>query len=401
MHKLDNSFLANTYGRLPISFSHGEGMWLHADDGKKYLDMLGGVAVNTLGHSHPQFIDGLKDQLQKLIHTSNYYFIKEQQLLAKELASLTKMNSVFFSNSGCEANEAAIKFARLYGSKKKITEPEIIVMENSFHGRTMATLTATGNRKAQAGFEPLLKGFMRVAFDDIPSIQNIAKSKNNVIAIMLEPIQGEGGVNAPHDIEQYLADLRKICDKNDWLLILDEVQTGIGRTGKLFAFQHSEIIPDILTSAKGLGSGVPIGATIINEKVSNILEPGKHGSTFGGNPLACRAGNLTLKILHDKKLQQNAMIMGKKLFNLLSDLLSEKKYIKEIRGLGLMLGIEFSVPCYQLMNMALSKGLLINVTSEKVVRLVPPLIISEEEISFFMQQFDLLLKDFEKEIFND
>ena len=392
-----NYSILKTYGRLPISFEKGEGVWLFDKHGNKYLDALAGVAVNTLGHSHPYFISGLKDQLNQLIHVSNYVNISEQEKLASRLAILTGMSAVFFSNSGCEANEAAIKFARLFATSKKVIDPQIIVMENSFHGRTMATLSATGSRKVQAGFEPLLKGFIRVPFDDIESIKKIAEQKKNIVAIFVEPVQGEGGVRAPKNLSSYLNDLKKICDHNEWLLMLDEVQTGIGRTGRLFAYQFAGIKPDVLTSAKGLGSGVPIGATLVSEKITNIIKPGQHGSTFGGNPFACRAGNLTLDVLDQEKLYLNATIQGSKIAHALRDQTKSLDFVIDVRQQGLMVGVELSHDCQELMSIALKYNLLISVTSGNIIRIVPPLIINDVESEFLVTKLMMMLKDYSKE----
>jgi acetylornithine aminotransferase len=289
--------LMNTYGRQPITFTRGEGAWLWDDKGNRYLDALSGVAVNGLGHAHPKLVKTLQAQVAKLIHVSNIYHIAEQEALGDKLAEVSGMDKVFFCNSGCEANEAAIKLARLYGHNKGIENPEIIVMEKAFHGRTMATLSATGNRKTQAGFEPLVGGFIRVPFDDLDAIKQIAARKNNVVAVLVEPVQGEGGINIPHDGKAYLEGLRMVCDEHGWLLMLDEVQTGIGRTGTWFAFQHTNIAPDVMTLAKGLGSGVPVGACVAKGVAAETFTPGKHGSTFGGNPLATTAGLATLNII--------------------------------------------------------------------------------------------------------
>lgn len=389
--------ILKTYGRLPISFEKGEGVWLFDKQGNKYLDALAGVAVNTLGHVHPYFTSGLKDQLDQFIHLSNYVNISEQEKLAERLATMTGMSAVFFSNSGCEANEAAIKFARLFANSKKVTDPQIIVMENSFHGRTMATLSATGSRKVQAGFEPLLKGFIRVPFDDLDSIKKIADQNKNVVAILVEPIQGEGGIRLPKNLSSYLNDLRKICDQNEWLLMLDEVQTGVGRTGRLYAFQYSDIKPDVLTSAKGLGSGVPIGATLVNEKITNIIKPGQHGSTFGGNPLACRAGNLTLDVLDQENLYLNATIQGSKIAHALREQTKSLDFVIDVRQQGLMIGIELSHDCPELMTLALKYNLLISVTSGNVIRIVPPLVINDDESEFLVSNLMLMLKDYLKE----
>ncbi len=389
--------ILKTYGRLPISFEKGEGVWLFDKQGNKYLDALAGVAVNTLGHAHPYFTSGLKDQLDQFIHLSNYVNIGEQEKLAERLATMTGMSAVFFSNSGCEANEAAIKFARLFANSKKVTDPQIIVMENSFHGRTMATLSATGSRKVQAGFEPLLKGFIRVPFDDLDSIRKIADQNKNVVAILVEPIQGEGGIRLPKNLSSYLNDLRKICDQNEWLLMLDEVQTGVGRTGRLYAFQYSDIKPDVLTSAKGLGSGVPIGATLVNKKITNIIKPGQHGSTFGGNPLACRAGNLTLDVLDQEKLYLNATIQGSKIAHAVREQTKSLDFVIDVRQQGLMIGIELGHDCTELMTLALKYNLLISVTSGNVIRVVPPLVINDDESEFLVSNLILMLKDYLKE----
>lgn len=386
--------LLNTYNRLPVSFERGEGVWLFDKSGEKYLDGLSGVAVNTLGHNHPKLVKALTDQISKLIHVSNYYNIEEQSLLAEELATLSHLSSSFFCNSGCEANEAAIKIARLHGHKRKINSPDIIVMEKAWHGRSMATLSATGSRKAQAGFEPLMPGFVRVPYDDIISIQKIANQKNNVVAIMLEPIQGEGGINIPKNLKNYLSDLRKICDANNWLLIFDEVQCGIGRTGKWFAFQHSDIKPDVITLAKGLASGVPIGACITNESTSHLLVPGKHGSTFGGNPLACVSASVTLEAVKSQCLMENAIIQGDFITKKLEKNLEEYKIVKKIRHIGLMIGIELYVPCNELIQMALDEKLLINVTADNVIRLLPPLIINESESQFLVDKLSNLIINF-------
>ena len=350
----------STYQRLPISFNRGEGVWLHAKNGDKYLDALSGIAVNTLGYSHPKFVKAISDQIKNLIHVSNLYNIEEQCLLAKELAFLSELSATFFCNSGCEANELAIKIARLHGHDLKIHGPEIIVMDNAFHGRTMATLSASGSRKVQAGFEPLMSGFVRVPFDNINAIQEIASKKNKISALFVEPIQGEGGVNIPDDFESYLKELRDICDKNNWLLIFDEVQCGVGRTGKWFAYQNSSIKPDVVTLAKGLASGVPIGACIANEKASSLISPGKHGSTFGGNPLAMVAGLKTLEIMKEESLLGNAMTQGQLIISLLNKEFEHNDKIISIRHMGLMIGIELKNPCAVLVELAMNNKLLIN-----------------------------------------
>ena len=377
--KLMNKNLMPTYNRLPISFEKGKGVWLFDKNKTKYLDGLSGIAVNTLGHNHPALVNAISKQASKLIHISNYYHIEEQAVLADKLVKLSKLSSVFFCNSGCEANEAAIKLARLHGHKLGIDTPNIIVMEGGFHGRTMGTLSASGGRKYQAGFEPLMSGYIRVPFDDIDAIEKISSKKNKVSAIFVEPIQGEGGINIPNNFKQYLKKLRQICDQNKWLLIFDEVQCGIGRTGKWFAHQHSSVKPDVITLAKGLGSGMPIGACIANKTATQLMQPGKHGSTFGGNPLACAAGIATLTAIEKEYLIKNATSQGLFITNLLNEKFKSNKNIISIRSLGLMIGIELSMPCSEIVNIALEKKLLINVTADRVVRLLPPLIINKTE----------------------
>lgn len=388
------SHLMNTYGRQPVTFSHGEGVWLWSTNGEKYLDALSGVAVNSLGHAHPVLVKAIQNQVAKMIHVSNIYHIAEQEALANKLAEISGMDKVFFCNSGCEANEAAIKLARLYAHNKGIANPEIIVMERSFHGRTMATLSATGNRKAQAGFEPLVSGFVRVPFDDLAAVQAIASRKNNVVAILVEPVQGEGGIHIPADMAAYMQGLRKVCDDNGWLLMLDEVQSGIGRTGTWFAFQHTGILPDVMTLAKGLGSGVPIGACLARGVAAETFIPGKHGSTFGGNPLATTAGLTTLDVIADEKLRENAQKMGDLINQLIKDAFKNEAGVKVIRNAGLMVGIELDRPCGELVKMALAAHLLINVTAERVVRLLPPLVISEHEVRELVSRLTPLIMQF-------
>lgn len=371
------SNLMSTYLRLPVTFVKGEGVRLWDDRGNCYLDALSGIAVCSLGHSHPVLTKALCEQVGKLIHTSNLYCIEQQELLAERLATLSGMDRVFFCNSGAEANEAAIKLARLYGHNKGIELPTIIVMERSFHGRTMATLTATGNRKAQAGFEPLLAGFLRVPYDDLDAVAQIADNNKHVVAVLVETYQGEGGVNFPQI--NYLQGLRQLCDQNNWLLMLDEVQCGIGRTGKWFAFQHSGIVPDVMTLAKGLGSGVPIGACVAKGEAGEVFKPGNHASTFGGNPLACTAALTTLNVIEKDHLMQNAIKVGGFIQDRFKEKLASWLDVIHIRGQGLMLGIELPVFCGELVKEALKHRLLINVTSEKVVRLLPALIMNQAE----------------------
>lgn len=368
----------STYNRLPVSFSHGEGVWLFDDNGKRYLDAISGIGVNALGHAHPELTRRLQAQAGELLHTSNIYGVKNQQALADALCAASGMDNVFFCNSGAEGNEAAIKLARLYGHSRDIDRPTIVVMENAFHGRTMATLTASGNRKVQAGFEPLINGFTRAPYGDIKALETIAKNNHDVCAVLLEPIQGEAGINLLPD--GFLEELRALCDKHHWLLMLDEVQTGNGRTGKYFAYQHSNAMPDVVVTAKGLGGGVPIGACLARGTAAELFKPGNHGSTFGGNPLACAAGLAVIESLHKEHLIENAEAMGQKLLDGLRQRLAGVKGVTKIRGKGLMLGIELTGNCGGLVQQALDVGLLINVTADKVVRLLPPLTINEQEI---------------------
>lgn len=386
------SHLMNTYARQPIAFSHGAGAWLWDTDGKRYLDALAGIAVNTLGHAHPRFTAALKAQIDRLIHCSNVYQVPQQELLADKLCAVSGMQEVFLANSGCEANEAAIKLARLYGHNQGIDNPAIIVMEKSFHGRTLATLSATGNRKVQAGFEPLVKGFVRVPYADLEAVRQVAQNDRNVVAVLVEPIQGEGGIRTPD--AGYLQGLREICDAQGWLLMLDEVQCGMGRTGKWFAHQHTGILPDVMTLAKGLGSGVPIGACLAAGRASGTFKPGNHGSTFGGNPLACTAGIATLDIIEQDGLLAHAEQIGQTIRDGLAAGLQGVAGVKAIRGQGLMLGIELDKPCADLVKLALARGLLINVTADSVVRLLPPLILSQEEAHELVTGLVSLIQDF-------
>ena len=381
-----------TYNRLPVSFQRGEGAWLWDTDGKRYLDALSGIAVCGLGHAHPAVKEALCNQAGQLIHTSNLYGISQQEKLGEMLTRLSGMDRVFFSNSGAEANEAAIKLARLYGHHKGIENPVIVVMENSFHGRTLATLSATGNRKVQAGFEPLVKGFARIPYGDIESLQQVADNTANVVAVLVEPVQGEGGINIP--AEDYLNRIREICDRNDWLMMLDEIQTGMGRSGRMFAHQHNGITPDVMTLAKGLGNGVPIGACLAKGKAAEVLGPGTHGSTFGGNPLACSAAIAVIDTLESNKLTERADQLGASLLADFADALEGVAGVEEIRGTGLLIGIELDRPCAELVGKALEKGLLINVTAEKVIRLLPPLILSDEEAQQLVEAVSNLIKDF-------
>ncbi len=386
------SHLMNTYARLPVAFERGEGVWLVDTQGKRYLDGLAGIAVVGLGHAHPRLTAVLQEQVRTLVHTSNLYAIPLQEKLADRLAEISGMESVFFCNSGCEANEAAIKLARLYGHKRGIDAPAIIVMEQAFHGRTLATLTATGSRKAQAGFEPLVAGFVRVPFNDLEAVRRVASNNRNVVAVLVELIQGEGGIQLCSN--DYLAGLRAICDENKWLLMLDEVQTGTGRTGTWFAFQHSGVKPDVVTLAKGLANGVPIGTCMAAGVAATLFKPGNHGSTFGGNPLACAAGLETLAIIEADALMQNAAAIGDFIRTAMGERLSGAPGVKDIRGSGLMIGIELDQPCGELVARALAAGLLINVTADTVVRLLPPLIITREEAQLLVDMLAPLIIEF-------
>ena len=389
--------LMNTYMRQPVTFTKGEGVWLWDTAGEKYLDALAGVAVNGLGHAHPKMVAAISEQAAKLIHVSNIYQIAEQDALADKLCAISGMDKVFFCNSGCEANEASIKLARLYGHNKGISSPEIIVMDKSFHGRTMATLSATGNRKVQAGFEPLVSGFIRVPYDDVDAVKQVASSNPNVVAILVEPVQGEGGINIPKDSSAYLETLRQICDAHGWLLMVDEVQTGIGRTGTWFAYQHTAIMPDVMSLAKGLGSGVPIGACLARGKAAEVFVYGKHGSTFGGNPLACAAGLATLAAIEDEGLCAHAEKMGELIKLGFQVAFADTPAVKVVRNAGLMIGIELDRPCGELVKMALAAKLLINVTADKVVRLLPPLVIKQDEAQELVKRLSAVIKEFLKQ----
>ncbi|MBP5985383.1 MAG: aspartate aminotransferase family protein [Brachymonas sp.] len=382
----------NTYGRLPIALSHGKGCHVWDVNGKCYLDALGGIAVNTLGHAHPKLVPALQEQIGKLIHTSNYYHVPLQEQLAAKLAALSGMRNVFFCNSGLEANEAALKIARKFGHDKGIERPEVVVFEQAFHGRSIATLSATANPKIQAGFGPLVEGFIRVPRNDIPALQRATEGNPNVVAVFLETIQGEGGVHAMQ--EQYLRELRALCDQRDWLLMADEVQCGIGRTGKWFAHQWAGIVPDVMPLAKGLGSGVPIGAVVAGPKAAGILQPGNHGTTFGGNPLAMRAGVETLRIMEEDGLLANATQVGAHLKTALQQAFAGMPEVVDIRGQGLMLGIELDRPCGALLAMGAERGLLFSVTAERVIRLVPPLILTQAEADEIVRILSALVKDF-------
>jgi len=382
----------NTYGRLPLALTHGRGCWVWDTNGKKYLDGLGGIAVNTLGHAHPKLVPALQDQVAKLIHCSNYYEIPLQEQLAARLCEISGLQGAFFCNSGLEANEAALKIARKFGHDKGIERPEIIVYERAFHGRSIATLSATGNPKVQAGFGPLVEGFVRVPLNDLAAIEAVARDNPNVVAVFLETIQGEGGVNPSR--WEYLQGLRAVCDRQDWLLMLDEVQCGIGRTGKWFAHQWAGVLPDVMPLAKGLGSGVPIGAVVCGPRAVDVLGPGNHGTTFGGNPLAMRAGVETLRIVEEDDLMANAAKVGAVLTDGLKRELAGLVGVTDIRGAGLMIGIELDRPCGVLLGRAAQVGLLISVTADRVIRLVPPLILSADEAGQIVAMLCPLIKSF-------
>ncbi len=386
------SHVMNTYARLPVAFTHGQGCHVYDEQGRCYLDALAGIAVNTLGHNHPRLVRALAEQAGRLIHTSNLYRIREQEMLADKLAAVAAMDEVFFCNSGCEANEAAIKLARFFGHQKGIDSPAIIVMEKAFHGRTMATLSATGNRKVQAGFEPLVSGFVRVPFDDLPAVEQVAANNPNVVAVLFEPIQGEGGVHIAHN--DYMRALRRICDDKDWLFMVDEVQCGVGRTGAWFAHQHAAVKPDVMALAKGLGSGVPIGACLAAGKAAGLFTPGNHGSTFGGNPFACAAALTTLDVIVADGLVDRAAQLGANIRAGFQEQLTGVAGIVDIRGDGLMIGIELDRACGDLVNQALSAGLLINVTADKVIRLLPPLVLSDAEAKQLVETLAPLVKKF-------
>jgi acetylornithine aminotransferase len=382
----------NTYARLPVAFTHGQGVWLWDAQGKRYMDALGGIAVNTLGHAHPRLVKTISAQAGRLIHTSNLYQITEQENLADKLAAISGMDKIFFCNSGCEANEAAIKIARLYAKGKGVENPAIVVMEQSFHGRTLATLSATGSRKVQAGFEPLVSGFVRVPYDDLEAVRQVAQHNRNVVAVLVEPIQGEGGINVAH--LEYLKGLRALCDEYQWLLMLDEIQCGLGRTGKWFYYQHAGFHPDVVTLAKGLAGGIPIGACLAKGAAADVFKQGNHGSTFGGNPFACAAALTTLDVIEQDHLLENASKAGDALRAGFTLALAGAKGVVAVRGVGLMVGIELDRPCGELVQRALAAGLLINVTADKVVRLLPPLILSQDEARQLIDTLSPLIRDF-------
>lgn len=384
--------LMSTYARQPVVFEHGEGAWLWDTQGRKYLDAISGVAVCGLGHAHPAVTQALCEQAGRLVHTSNLYRIGRQEELARELMRLSGMDNAFFCNSGAEANEAAIKIARLYGHQRGINIPTVVVAENSFHGRTLATLTATGNRRVQAGFEPLVQGFVRMAYNDLEALQTVARNSPNIAAVLIEPVQGESGIRVPD--ENYLAGVRAMCDEHGWLMMLDEVQTGLCRTGAWFAFQHHGIMPDVMTLAKGLGNGVPIGACLARGAAAEVFKPGNHASTFGGNPLACSAALAVVRTMEKENLAARAAQLGQRMLEGFQASLGEVAGVTDVRGKGLMLGIELDRPCGELVKRALEEGLLINVTADKVVRLLPPLILTDGEADQVVATASRLVKEF-------
>lgn len=388
------SHLMNTYGRQPVAFTHGKGCHLTDTEGKVYLDALSGIAVNTLGHAHPAFVAALAEQAGRLLHVSNIYRVPQQEQLADALAQRSGLAEVFFCNSGCEANEAAIKLARFYGHKRGIENPVVVVMEKAFHGRTMATLSATGNYKVQAGFEPLVSGFLRVPYGDLQALKQVAEHHGNVVAVMLEIIQGEGGIYMASS--EYQKGVRQLCNEHQWLMICDEVQCGMGRTGEWFGYQHAGILPDVVTLAKGLGSGVPVGACLAGGRAAGLFGPGNHGSTFGGNPLACTAALKTIELIEAEGLLANAERIGALIRSELAAALKDVPGVVEFRGKGLMLGIELDRPCSELVGRALAAGLLINVTHDKVIRLLPALIFGEAEVRELVDKLAPLMRDFLK-----
>jgi acetylornithine aminotransferase len=381
----------NTYARMSLALDHGEGVWLYDSQGNKYLDALSGIAVCGLGHAHPAVTQAITEQAAKLIHTSNLYTIPLQSRLAEKLTSVSGMENAFFCNSGAEANEAAIKLARLYGHNRGIENPAVIVMEQSFHGRTLATLSATGNRKVHVGFEPLVSGFVRAPFDDVAALQAIAQNNPSVVAILVEPIQGESGIQIP--ATDYLEQLRQLCDSHDWLLMLDEVQTGNGRTGKYFAYQHTPILPDVVTTAKGLGNGMPIGVCLARGAAADTFKPGNHGSTFGGNPLACAAALAVIETIEKEQLAARAAQLGEQMLQEFRTEFEGAEYIRDIRGQGLMIAIELNHPCTELTVLAKVKGILLNITGNgHIIRLLPPLILSDAEAKLIVGVLSKLIK---------
>lgn len=386
------SHLMDVYKRLPVTFERGEGVYLWDTEGNKYLDALSGIAVSALGHSNPAIVDAIQRQAAKLIHTSNLYQIANQEKLAEVLCELTGLSQAFFCNSGAEALEAALKLARLFGHQKGIDFPHVVVMSGAFHGRTFTTISAGGSKKAQEGFEPLVQGFIRIPYNDIPALEALVNTHHNIAAVLIEPVQGESGIRVPD--QNYLPLIRKICTEQNWLMILDEVQTGLGRTGSLFAYQAYDFLPDVLTVAKALANGVPIGACLAQEQVANLFKPGSHGSTFGGNPLSTAAALATLNEIETHKLWENAKYQGQRLLEGLKEKLSKHPHVKDIRGKGLMIGIELDRPCRDILLLALKKRILFTVSNETVIRLLPPLIINDEQVKQIIEIIPELVDDF-------
>jgi acetylornithine aminotransferase len=386
------SHVMNTYARLPVAFVRGQGVWLWDEAGKQYLDALAGIAVNTLGHNHPRLVRALTEQIGRIIHSSNLFQIPLQEQAADRIAAITGLDEVFFCNSGLEANEAAIKVARKYGHDRGVAEPAIIVMEKAFHGRSLATLSATGSRKVQAGFEPLVQGFVRVPLNDLEAVRQVAEHNKNVVAVFIEPIQGEGGINVSS--LDYLRGLKEICERNDWLFMSDEVQCGLGRSGKWFVYQHAGIQPDVVPLAKGLASGVPVGACVVGNRARGVFKPGNHGSTFGGNPLAMCAVVTTLDTMQDEGLVANAVKVGDAIRNGLAAALAGVEGVVEIRGMGMMIGVELDRPCGEIVKMALARGLVTNVTADNVIRILPPLVMSEVEGRQVVERLAPIVREF-------
>jgi len=387
-----SQYVMNTYNPNPVAFARGEGAYLYDTDGKRYLDALAGIAVNGLGYAHPVYTKRMQEQLGKLIHTSNHFRVVEQEALAERVCKLAKMDNAFFANSGAEANECAIKLARLYGHQRGVENPSIIVMEKAWHGRTLATLSATGSRKAQAGFEPLMGGFVRVPYNDFAAIERVAEHNQSIVAILLEVLQGEGGIHVAN--AAYVQKLREICDRKQWLLMIDEVQSGIGRTGKWFAHQWTDVVPDVMPLAKGLGSGVPIGACLARGAAAKVFKPGNHGTTFGGGPFVSLAGLTTLELLESEGLLANAAKQGEIIRAGLKRELAGVAGVKDIRGMGLMIGVELDRPCGDIVKRGLKRGLVTNVTADSVVRLVPPLIYGEAQSKELVALLCPIIKEF-------
>ena len=386
------SHVMNTYARLPVAFVRGQGVWLYDEADKQYLDALAGIAVNTLGHAHPRLVHALTEQIGRIIHTSNLYQIPLQEKAADRIAAITGLDEVFFCNSGLEANEAAIKVARKYGHDRGVAEPAIIVMEKAFHGRSLATLSASGSRKVQAGFEPLVQGFVRVPLNDLDAVRQVAERNKNVVAVFIEPIQGEGGINVSR--MEYLRGLKEICDRNEWLFMSDEVQCGLGRTGKWFVYQHAGIEPDVVPLAKGLASGVPVGACVVGRRAKGVFKPGNHGSTFGGNPLAMCGVVTTLDTMKEEDLLANALAVGDAIRGGLAAALKGVAGVAEVRGMGLMIGVELDRPCGEIVKTALERGLVTNVTAENVIRILPPLIMTADEGRQVVERLAPIVREF-------